>query len=292
MIVTFLIISKDEPSLDGTLRALEEELGSLPCEAEIVVVDASDGRLNWVRDNHPAVGWRDFSPSRDTGVSIPHQRNLGVRTARGDIIVFTDCGCLPERGWAATLTAPILAGEESVTVGRAIGRGETNLYRVTETRTSRYLVECPTINLAFTRAAFDDVGGFDETFAYGSDIDFSWRLVDAGHRLRSVDDAVVTVDWGSRRRQLRRAWSYGQARARLYRKHHSRRRTAWRSDPVPFAYGLFVIGLPIAFVSPWYLLLLALPALRNREGPTALTLVDHLLLGAGFIRGSLERGRG
>ena len=32
----------------------------------------------------------------------------------------------------------------------------------------RYLTECPTINLAFKRKAFNVVGGFDEAFAYGS----------------------------------------------------------------------------------------------------------------------------
>jgi GT2 family glycosyltransferase len=59
------------------------------------------------------------------------------------------------------------------------------------------------------------VGGFDESFDYGSDIDFSWRLRDAGVRLRSVPEARVEHDWGSHSRQLRRAFRYGQARRQL-----------------------------------------------------------------------------
>jgi hypothetical protein len=287
MRVSFVIISKDEPALDATLAALEREQATLPCESEIVVVDASSGRLDRIRHDHPSVRWQDFAPQPGVAVSIPHQRNRGVHIARGEVIAFTDCGCLPESGWASALLAPILAGEESVTVGRAAGRGRANIYRPASgegSQGSQYLSECPTINLAFIRAAFEDAGGFDERFAYGSDIDFSWRLVQAGHRLRSVPEAVVCVDWGSARRQLRRAWSYGRARARLYRKHPGRVRTAWRSDPVPFAYGLYLLGLPLALLSPWYLGLLAVPALRNREAPTTLTLIDHLLLGAGFVR--------
>jgi|SRR5579875_2566420 len=284
MRVSFVIISKDEPALDATLNALQREQATLSCETEIVVVDASAGRLDRIRQGHPSVRWHDFAPPPHVAVSIPHQRNLGVRIARGEIVAFTDCGCLPEPGWASALLEPILGGEESVTVGRAVGRGSANIYRPAADGASDYLSECPTVNLAFTRAAFADAGGFDERFAYGSDIDFSWRLVQAGHRLRSVPEAVVSVDWGSPRRQLRRAWSYGRARARLYRKHPGRLRMAWRSDPVPFAYGAYVLGLPLALLSPWYLGLLAVPALRNRAAPTTLTLVDHLLLGAGFVR--------
>ena len=66
-------------------------------------------------------------------------------------------------------------------------RARTQL-AVHRARTVRYLNECPTINLAFRREAFDAVGGFDEAFAYGSDVDFSWRLIDAGYRIRSVPD--------------------------------------------------------------------------------------------------------
>ena len=43
---------------------------------------------------------------------------------------------------------------------------------------SRYLTECSTINLAFSREAFKVIGGFDEAFAYGSDVDFTWRLTE------------------------------------------------------------------------------------------------------------------
>lgn len=283
-LVSFVIISKDEPALDVTLTALEDEVATLAWEAEVLVVDASEGRLGSIRTSHPSVRWLDFAAPSGVSVSIPHQRNAGVDAARGDVIVFTDCGCIPEPSWARRLLSPILAARESVTVGRAVGRGETNLYRSTETHDAVYLAECPTINVAFTRDAFNDVGGFDEGFAYGSDIDFSWRLMERGYRLFSVPDAVVTVDWGSPRRQLRRAWFYGRARARLYRKHRHRIRTAWRLDPVPFAYAAYVLALPLLVLFPWYPVLLLIPAVRNRNGQTILTILDHLLLGAGFAR--------
>jgi len=45
--------------------------------------------------------------------------------------------------------------------------------------------------MGVTRAAFDAVGGFDESFARGSDVDFSWRVQRAGYRFGTADEAVV-----------------------------------------------------------------------------------------------------
>lgn len=282
--ISFVVISKDEPLLQQTLGVVEQEVLRVPAEAEVVVVDASEGRLDAVRAAHPQCLWIDFVGPTNLAVSIPHQRNRGVAEARGEVIVFTDSGCLPEDGWASALIAPILAGEEHVTSGRTIGSGKVDMYDALGPDAPLYVEETPTINMAFTRESFERIGGFDESFAYGSDVDFSWRLRDAGFRIRTVPQAVVRADWGSERRQLRRAWGYGRARARLYAKHRARLRNAWRRDPVPFVYSCFLLGLPLARRFPAYGLLLLLPALRNRRTGPALTIADHLMQGAGFLR--------
>ena len=283
-LISYVIVSKDEPLLDETLRAVEAQGDACELPSEVVVVDASDGRLDQVRRDHPAVRWIDFSSPPGVRISIPHQRNVGVRRARGEIVVFTDSGCLPRPDWSARLLEPVVRGREQVAVGRTIGRGKVDLYDALSGEPPGYVPECPTINIAFTRAAYEAVGGFDESFEYGSDVDFSWRLVDAGFRIRNVPDAVTTADWGSPRRQLRRAWTYGRARARLYRKHRGRLRRGWMRDPVPFAYGLFLVALPLTVRFRRLPLLLIVPALRNRRTGVGLTLADHLLQGAGFLR--------
>ena len=85
--------------------------------SEIVVIDASSGRLDHIRRAHePAVRWLDFERPAGVRVSIPHQRNAGVRAAEGDIIVFTDAGCRPFPGWLDRLVTPLRAGE-TVTAG-------------------------------------------------------------------------------------------------------------------------------------------------------------------------------
>ncbi len=147
-----------------------------------------------------------------------------------------------------------------------------------------YLEEAATINLAVHRTVFEQVGGFDETFAYGSDVDFTWRLVDAGLRVRYEPLAIVEHDWGGLRRRMRRARQYGAARARLYRKHVERVPRALWEDPVPFVYPLWLLGLPLALKWRKYLLLLALPLwrARKREHPAEVVLA-HLLQGYGSL---------
>ena len=206
-----MIISKDEPSLDETLADVTHQLRSLDEPGEIVVIDASSGRLDDIKKRHEAtVRWVDFQQPTGVRVSIPHQRNAGVREAAGDTIVFTDAGCRPRPGWLERLVAPLRA-DESVTAGVSEDLdGKIQYGLVTEHAGEvTYLRESPTLNFAFRRVAFDEVGGFDETFQYGSDVDFSWRLNDAGHRIRCVPDAIIQHDYGTPRRQRRRSYVYG-----------------------------------------------------------------------------------
>lgn len=290
--ISIVIISKDEESLDGTLTDVIRQAKSLKKSSEIIVVDASDGRLDKIRLRHEAeIRWIQFARPAGVRVSIPHQRNVGVRAAHGEIIVFTDAGCRPEREWLARLVAPLVKGEQ-VTAGLTLSaQGNTGLYDGTarQAMESRYLTESPTINLAFDREIFDAICGFDEGFAYGSDIDFTWRLTDAGYRIRSVPSAVVRHDWGGWRRQLRRSYVYGKARARLYRKHRARLRHIFRDDPMVVVYPVFLLGLPLTLFFPFYPALLLIPAWRNRSNGPVRVVADHLFYGVGILAELVSR---
>jgi len=291
-LISIIVISKDEPSLRATLFGVCRQAEGLGAQAspesdslvEVIVVDASDGRLDWIGREFPEVQWRSFR-SQGVSVTIPHQRNEGMRAAAGDVVVFTDAGCVPDTGWLERLTAPIVAGEEEATAGLTRGSGAwAELYAPLRTEMPAYLDEAPTINLALSRHVIEKVGEFDESFEYGSDIDYSWRIIAAGFAIRAVPGAVVTHDWGSRRRQVRRSYRYGKARARLHRKHRTGLRELVRREPVLVFYPAFLIGLPLSFAFPPYLLLLALPLWRARRSRPLLIVVDHLLFGAGALR--------
>jgi GT2 family glycosyltransferase len=281
-----VVISKDEESLDGTLSLVREQAEAEALDVELVVVDASSRRLDWIRRRHPTVQWLDYEPPPGVRISIPHQRNVGVGAADGDVIVFVDAGCAPRAGWLRGLLRAIVDEGEDVVAGPALPSEENGSHygiEVERVVSSRYLDEAPTLNLAFRRTVFDTLRGFDERFEYGSDVDFSWRVLDAGYRIRSAPDAVVEHDWGTARRQLRRAYLYGRARARLYQKHRSRWGRMPRRDPVVIAYPLFILGLPLITRFRWYPLLLLIPAWRARDHGALSVVADHLAYGVGVL---------
>lgn len=285
--ISVIVISKDELMLRHTLSDLRDSVATTA--TELVVVDASSGRLDAVRREFPSVRWIDYEP-KSPGVTIPQQRNAGLRaTARADIVVFTDAGCRLNPGWLERLTAPIADGTEEVTAGLTEGSGPWSvLYQRRDSPYPSYLNEAPTINLAISRTVLDKIGEFDESFEYGSDVDYSWRIVGLGSRIRFVPDTVVVSNWGSRRRQIRRSYQYGRARTRLYRKHRIPIRELVKRDPMFLAYPTFLVGLPIALVFPAYLLLLLIPVWRARNTRPLIVVLDHLVYGVGALTEALS----
>jgi dienelactone hydrolase len=279
-----VIVNKDDRLLSDTLRMLEPFVGNTILE--VVVVDASNGALDDIRVANEWARWIDFVQPPGIRTTIPHQRNIGVRAAEGDVIVFTDSGCLPEDGWLEKLLSPILTEGEDVSCGpaKAIGKSVYSGERFWGVRDAKYVPAATTINIAFRREAYEAVGGFDESFGAAEDIDFTWRLADHGYRLRWVPDAVVLHDWGTPTRQMRRSFFYGKGMCRLLKKHPGRIGDAAKQNSVPFVYPLFLLGLPLTLKWRWYPLLLLWPAWRQRKEELPwLVLLDHLVAGAGVL---------
>ncbi len=292
MRISVIAICKHEPELAGTLDAVLAQPAPAGTTVEVLVVDASEGRLDAIRQARPSVRWLDFAPIPGVATTIPHQRNAGIAAAEGDVIAFIDAACTPSAQWLEHLVAPVVAGEEQIVAGPVRSPGAANVYDTSaDLLAQRYIDECPTGNVAIARAVFDRVGVFDERFAYGSDIDFAWRVRDARIPIRHALDAPIAHDWGTPRRQLTRMYRYGAARARLYRKHRGRLRSILRTDPVVVVYPVFLLGLPLAVVFPPYLLLLAIPVVRNRGSRPLASLAEHLVFGAGVLRELSDRGR-
>lgn len=291
--ISVVVISKDEGFLSETLAVLENQCSDV--EAECVVVDASRGRLSHVRDAHVWVRWHDYIPSAGRTVTIPHQRNVGVSVATGDVIVFCDAGGIPETGWLSHLTSPILAGLASATGGPIRSRHRYAYDTLNDLPTGAVLRQLVTSNVAFTRELFDRVGGFDERYDYGSDTDFGWRIELAGEEVVSVSDAVMTIDWGDLRRQLRRDWRYGEAKARQWLLHPDRRRKIIQESPEVLLYPLLVLTTPLAVLAaiitrrrvpltPWLVALAILYARDRRFGIPLDAMLGHVALGLGICR--------
>ena len=282
--VSFVIINKNDLGIADTLSALGKISETFDGRAEIVVVDASDDRLARIRERFTDVRWIPFIP-KPGKPTIPEQRNVGVRASEGDVVVFIDASCVPEEGWIERLLAPIVNDGELIAAGshRSAGKAGIRDEDVHFAGAGTYLREAPTMNLAVVRDVFDAVGPFDESFSYGSDVDFTWRANDAGFRVRNVPEASVVHDWGDASSDYRRSFTYGKARYRLYSKHRGRVRSVLRHDPTAVIYPVYMLLLPFAVRRPWIVALLAVPLAKNVRHRPLLTVAHHFAFGAGVL---------
>jgi GT2 family glycosyltransferase len=285
--ISIVIIVKNDRDIESTIKELLV-IDKPDQEVEILVVDSSDPeKLKDIKEKYSNdVRWLYFkntNPNRK--YTIPEQRNMGIREAKGDIIVYIDANCIPEKDWLIEITKYILLGEENIVAGPVKSLNTTTINDLPRMRNTgkKYLEECPTINLAFNKSVVDKVGYFDETFDYGSDVDFSWRAIDAGYKIRYNENALISHDWGHSKRELKRTLQYGKARGHLYLKHSNRRKYLYR-DPVVVIYPLFLLGLPLILIFPWYPLLLLILVAKNYRDPNPFeTVLKHLVYGVGCL---------
>lgn len=286
-----VVVSKDDEGLSQTLERLVVATEGAD-DVEVIVVDASQGRLDAIRKAFPSVRWVAYEQPAGKRRTIAEQRNLGVASAAGTAIAFVDASCVPIGPWLDRLTVPILAGEEAIVAGSVRAERDSRVHSKIEPRgAGEYLSEFSNLNVAICRDAFERIGGFDESLGYAEDVDFAWRASDAGTRIRFEPEAMVSHDWGTFRHDLTRARRYGIGRARLYRKHWRRWRAFVRSDFYIFAYAAFVLCSPVAIVAPGYLALAIVPVALNRRHHPFATLAYQLTMGLGLLT-ELVTGRG
>lgn len=282
-LVSIILIVKNDPGIEATLRLIQAENGSI--DYETIVIDASaPGRLDHIRSQFPNVQWEWFD-QRGKRFTIPEQRNRGLQLAKGDIIVFIDANCQPAPGWLRALVGAIADGE-NIVCGPCYPSNQHNLVHYIENQKERtYIRECTTINVAFRREVLSRIVAFDTNLTYGEDVDFFWRASDAGYQICFEPAAAISHDYGSADEQIRRAYRYGKARAILHKKHWRKR---WgqllRYEPHVWAYPLLILSLPLALRWPAYLCVLGVPIVKNRSITVPL---HHLIFGWGVIMGCL-----
>jgi GT2 family glycosyltransferase len=213
--VSVVVISKDESELATTLAALRPQCDAMA--AECLVVDASEGRLDTVRDANSWATWIPFATPRGRRFSIAHQRNVGVRASRGAAVAFCDATGIPAPDWLRLLVEPILAGRCAASTGpiRPVRYGAYGV--LNDLPDGSWTTNVITANFALTKDTFESVSGFDERYDYGSDAVMGWQLGSRGVRVLVVRDAIMSMDWGDGSRERKRAWRQGRAWGRQLR---------------------------------------------------------------------------
>lgn len=193
---------------------------------EVIVVD--DGSQDGTASAVAAAGVRLLRQPHSGPAAA---RNLGIRNARGDVILFTDADCEPAPDWVEQMVQPLADPAVSGVKGTYRTRQREMVARLAQCEfAERYdlLEREPTIDFvdshaaAFRAAALRQVGGFDPAFpqANNEDVDLSYRLAQAGHRLVFNRQASVyhrhPATWSS---YLRLKLSRGYWRMLVYRLH-------------------------------------------------------------------------
>lgn len=130
-------------------------------------------------------------------------RNLALRRARGEIILFTDDDCIADQNWVRELAR----GYEHPAVGGVAGQIRyvppgNNLANAIAAHANGKgqplndrgeIAFFITANASFRRAALEQTGGFDAVFPHAAheDLDLSDRVRQAGWQLRYADSALV-----------------------------------------------------------------------------------------------------
>ena len=204
-----------------TLAALEGQTYPPELFEVIVVDDGSDPPLAPIFDTPLSVR---VVHQPDLGFGLARARNTGARAAGGEILVFLDCDMLPEAGWLAAHARWHHAASDVISIGfrshvevtdldpvnirsrpgsladlfegRSQNRPEWIEFHMV--RTAHLTSDADDLfrvvtggNFGISRAFFETVGGFDETFTqWGTeDIELGFRAFTRGGLLVPVRDA-------------------------------------------------------------------------------------------------------
>ncbi len=188
-----------ERTLDAQLTALEQQSDAPPHEILVCDNGSTDGTAALVRAwarRHPHI--RLIDASRRRGPSAA--RNVGAAAAATESVLFCDADDRAMPGWIAAMTRGL--GAASVVVGgfrepakrphlRATPPWRLHMDGPIYKDTFPALPAGGSGNMAVRRSDFLSVGGFDESFRAGEDIDLCWRLQLSGYELAFARDSFV-----------------------------------------------------------------------------------------------------
>ncbi len=174
--------------IDGCFQAIFQQTAAAPFE--VIVVESSQERdiTEYIARTYPLVKLVALARRTFPGEA----RNIGLREAQGDMIVFTDMDCVPQPGWIETILrcqqesgcrvigGAVLNGTPNSLIGTAEYIVEFNEFTPSRPECEARLL--PTCNVALKKEVFEEHGYF-EAVIKGSDTLFTRRLLKRGERV-------------------------------------------------------------------------------------------------------------
>jgi mycofactocin glycosyltransferase len=217
-----------------------------------------DGRITVDDGSDPPVAGATLRLERNAGPAAA--RNAGRRLATTPLVAFLDADVDVTTGDNAESTSwlrALLVHFDDPLVGlvapRVLGEAGSPLDLGDEPariRAGTRVSYVPGAALVVRAEAFDAVGGFDETLRFGEDVDFVWRLDEAGWRCRYEPLARV---WHAPRStlpgRLRQHAGYGTSAAPLALRHPNALSPSRVNGWTAAAWALLLAGHPLTAVS-------------------------------------------
>lgn len=201
--------------LDRCLRSVE---AGRQRPEQLVVVNGDDRDTPTVVQRY-AGSFAEVVLVRHPNRNLATLRNLGLPRCAGDVVAMTDDDAVVDQRWLAALRAAHGRRPEAGGVGGPVrGLGGTFASRVAdavvfpEPMPGQSIVTLPTVNMSYKRHVIETVGGFDESLFRGEDVDYNWRVVEAGFPLVWEPGMVVAHEHRPTVRGLyQQQWMYGRA---------------------------------------------------------------------------------
>ncbi len=176
---------------------------------------------------------------KDSSYNIGKLRNIGIKKSKANIFYFVDVDC---KIYPEALQRAIKNGQKNlVTIGKVHFVGKSWISsldaRLREARydSSKKFAYCP--NLVVKKELFERVGFFDESYNYGSDGEFSYRILHEGI-IPEYDSSMKLEHDGTKAFfSIFRTWiKYGQGRYKRLKKASFQERLKGLFSPNLFDY--------------------------------------------------------
>ncbi|MFA4855195.1 MAG: glycosyltransferase family A protein [archaeon] len=204
-------------------------------------------------------------------------RNNGAKSAKGEIVVFTDSDCIAEPNWLEEMLKPFADKMVAGVQGRYKCRQKELVARLIQLeieqryekmRRQKSIDFIGSYSAAYRKSIFEKLKGFDTSYpmASGEDTDFSFRVHEAGHQMIFNPNAIVyhthpTSLWKYLKVKYYRAFW----RTKVYKRHRGKMvKDSYTSQMVKVQAMLFYLLFPAAvaaIVWPGLAFLLGLNAL-------------------------------
>jgi len=212
MISVIIPVYNGEKILARCLASLQSQ--TIPRDKyEIIVVD--DGSKDGTRKVAEGFNVNVISQKNQGPAAA---RNIGVKTAKGNIALFIDADCAAAPNWIEEMTKPFsnpdivgVKGTYKTAQKSLIARLVQIEYEEKYERMKRfpYIDFIDTYSAGFRKNIFQKYGGFNTSFptATVEDQEFSFRLAKDGHKMLFQPDAFVyhlhqSTLWGYMRRKF------------------------------------------------------------------------------------------